>query len=104
MANKDQQTADNIQSEFKTMAKFDKQIEAAEGEKKVKLKEAKKNAKTELDHNKEVNAEKLKNALQEFEDELGEAEKNIAKDSPLGKVYFKRKSKFSECFKYNDFC
>ena len=92
MANKDQQTADNIQGEFKTMAKFDKQIEAAEGEKKVKLKEAKKNAKTELDHNKEVNAEKLKNALQEFEDELGEAEKNIAKDSPLGKVYFKRKA------------
>ena len=54
------------------MAKFDKQIEAAEGEKKVKLKEAKKNAKTELDHNKEVNAEKLKNALQEFETELEE--------------------------------
>ena len=91
MANSNQQAADNIQSEFKTMAKFDKQIEAADGEKKVKLKEAKKNAKTELDHSKEVNAEKLKNALTEFEKELEEAEANIAKDSPLGKVYFKRK-------------
>ena len=91
MANSNQQAADNMQSEFKTMAKFDKQIEAADGEKKVKLKEAKKNAKTELDHSKDVNAEKLKNALSEFETELGEAEANIAKDSPLGKVYFKRK-------------
>ena len=91
MANSNQQTADNMQTEFKTMSKFDKQIEAAEGEKKVKLKEAKANAKTELDHSKDVNAEKLKNALSEFETELGEAEANIAKDSPLGKVYFKRK-------------
>ena len=91
MANSNQQVADNMQAEFKTMSKFDKQIEAAEGEKKVKLKEAKANAKTELDHSKDVNAEKLKNALSEFETELGEAEANIAKDSPLGKVYFKRK-------------
>jgi len=91
MANSAQQAADNMQAEFKTMTKFDQKIEAAEGEKKVKLKEARANAKTELDHNKEVNAEKLKNALQEFETELEENEKNIAKDSPLGKVYFKRK-------------
>ena len=91
MANSNQQAADNMQAEFKTMSKFDKQIEAAEGEKKVKLKEAKKNAKIELDQSKDVNAEKLKNALSEFETELGEAEANIAKDSPLGKVYFKRK-------------
>ena len=91
MANSNQQAADNMQSEFKTMSKFDQKIEAAEGEKKVKLKEAKANAKTELDHSKDVNAEKLKNALSEFETELEESEANIAKDSPLGKVYFKRK-------------
>ena len=91
MANSNQQAADNMQAEFKTMTKFDKKIEAAEGEKKVKLKEARANAKTELDHSKDVNAEKLKNALSEFETELGESEANIAKDSPLGKVYFKRK-------------
>ena len=56
---------------------------------------AKKNAKTEFEHSKEVNAEKLKNALQEFKDGLAEDETNIAKDGPLGKIYFKRKGVLS---------
>jgi len=94
-ADSNQQLADNMQTEYKMTVKFDKKIEAADGEKKVKLKEAKKNAKTEFDHSKEVNAEKLKNALQEFKDELAENETNIAKDSPLGKIYFKRKGVLS---------
>ena len=94
-ADSNQQLADNMQTEYKLTVKFDKKIEAAEGEKKVKLKEAKKNAKTEFEHSKEVNAEKLKNALQEFKDGLAEDETNIAKDGPLGKIYFKRKGLLS---------
>ena len=94
-ADSNQQLADNMQTEYKLTVKFDKKIEAAEGEKKVKLKEAKKNAKTEFEHSKEVNAEKLKNALQEFKDGLAEDETNIAKDGPLGKIYFKRKGVLS---------
>ena len=94
-ADSNQQLADNMQTEYKLTVKFDKKIEAADGEKKVKLKEAKKNAKTEFDHSKEVNAEKLKNALQEFKDGLAEDETNIAKDGPLGKIYFKRKGVLS---------